>query len=104
APGGGGNPVGGPGPNVGSEVADLTPPPMPDGFSLTGAISHLIAECAPPLYTQGHGHGETVLYGALATPANPEPVFADAVEVGQFPGTVFAYPADPSTTWRMWIK
>jgi hypothetical protein len=85
-------------------VPDLTPPPQPDGFAVDAAISHIFIEHAAPTYTQGHGHMRTVVYGAQVSPALPNPVFSDAIEIAQFTGTVFAYPTNPATTWRLWIK
>ena len=90
--------------------ADLTPPPMPTGFSASAAITNLIVECAAPVYTQGHGHSKARLYGATwqaavdPEPNPPLPVFADAVMLTEFVGTVFSYATNPSTTWHLWLK
>ena len=83
---------------------DLTPPPTPTGFIATPSISHILIEHAAPLYTQGHGHLRTRLYGKTVNPGDPLPVFADAVEVAQFSGTIYAFPSNPATTWHLWIK
>lgn len=93
----------------GSEVAapyepDLTPPPIPDGFTVSAAISHIFIEHAAPLYPQGHGHLRTRVYGATVEAADPLPTFGDAVEITQFSGTVFAHATNPATAWRLWIK
>jgi uncharacterized protein YjbI with pentapeptide repeats len=96
-----------PGPNLPDPeeyVPDLTPPPQPDGFVVDAAISHIFIEHAAPTYTQGHGHMRTVVYGAQVSTELPNPVFNDAIEIAQFTGTVFAYPTNPATTWRLWIK
>lgn len=82
---------------------DLTPPPSPTGFAATGAISHVLIEHSAPTYTQGGGHGRTRVYG-VSYIAGPLPTFSDAVELGQFSGTVWAMPSNPATTWRLWIK
>ncbi len=103
--GGGGGPViGGPGPNVGTEPADLTPPPTPTGFTLSAALSHVFVECDAQTYTVGHGHAQTVLYGKQMNAGDPLPTFADALELAAFPGITYAYPSNPATRWRMWIK
>ena len=83
---------------------DLTPPPTPTGFTLTPGISYVIVEHSDPLFQQGRGYLRTHLYGATRAEGDPAPVFADAVELAQFTGTVFAYATTPSTTWHMWIK
>jgi hypothetical protein len=83
---------------------DLTPPPTPAGLTATAAISHVLIEHAAPVYTQGHGHLRTRLYGKIVNTGDPLPTFADAAEIGQFSGTVYAHPSNPATTWRFWIK
>ena len=83
---------------------DLTPPPTPSGFTATAAISNLIVEHDAPLYTQGHGHLRTRLYGKIVNAGDPLPTFEDAAEIAQFSGTVHAQPTNPATTWRLWIK
>lgn len=101
-PGPGGSLIPGPGAGA-AEEPDLTPPPQPDAFAVTGAISHFLISQAPPFYTQGHGHSRTVVYGAQWV-SGPLPVFADAVELDRFAGTVRAVASNPATTWRLWIK
>ncbi|WP_213956350.1 hypothetical protein [Variovorax sp. dw_954] len=82
---------------------DLTPPPTPTGFVATAGISFIVVECDPQTYTQGHGHAITNLYGAKVGPG-ALPTFANAVLLASFGGTVYAYPTEPNTEWRLWIK
>ena len=89
---------------VPTEEIDLTPPPTPTGFAVDSAISHVFIEHDEPLYRQGHGHKQTRVYGINPTEDKPNPVFADAIELGQFAGQVWAMPSNPSTTWHLWIK
>jgi hypothetical protein len=97
-------PVAGPGEVVEPVYeADLTPPPTPTGFYGSAGISTLFVGHAAPTYTQGHGHSRTVLYGATWT-SGPVPVFANAVPIAEFQGTVYAYSTNPSTTWHLWVK
>ena len=101
--GGGVPPVGGAGSAVaGAYEPDLTPPPMPTGFAATAAISNLLLACDAPTYTQGHGHAKSKLYGATWT-AGPLPVFADAVVITEFQGTVASHATNPATTWHLWL-
>jgi len=93
-------PVVGPGPGPGGSG----PPPTPTGLTLTGAVSHIIIECDPQRYTQGGGHARTRVYGIPVPAGGPEPTFADAVEICDFDGTVFAYASNPSQNWRIWIR
>ena len=81
---------------------DLTPPPSPGTFTATAAISHILVECDAPTYTQGHGHAKARLYGATWI-SGALPVFANAVLLTEFQGTVFAYATNPSTIWRLWL-
>ncbi len=83
---------------------DLTPPPTPTGFAVTAGLTYVFVEHDPPLFAQGRGYLRTRLYGAIRTPGAAAPTFADAVEIAQFTGTVYAYPTNPSTTWHLWIK
>jgi hypothetical protein len=85
-------------------VPDLTPPPTPTGLTVTASISHVFVEHDDPTYTAGHGHLRTHLYGAIRATGAPAPVFADADELAQFSGAVYALPANPATTWHLWIK
>lgn len=101
---GSGSPIGGAGPEAGGAyVPDLTPPPIPSGFTATAAISSLLVECSPQTYTQGHGHAKSVLYGATWS-AGALPVFSDAVMLTEFSGTVASHATNPSTTWHLWLK
>lgn len=94
-----------PGPGVvDTYEPDLTPPPTPSGFKATAGISNLIIEHDAPIYTQGHGHLRTRLYGKIVNTGDPLPTFADAAEIAQFSGAVYAHPSNPATTWRLWIK
>lgn len=92
--------------NPGDEYEpDLTPPPTPTGFSVSAGISYVFAQCDSQVYTAGHGHAVSVLYGAKrASPAAPAPLFSDAVPLSTFPGVVEAYPTDPNTIWHLWLK
>ena len=56
-----------------------------------------------PTYTQGHGHGVSVVYGAK-WPSGSPPTFSSAVELFQFEGPFAAYPSDTGTRWCIWIK
>jgi len=83
---------------------DLTPPPTPGNMTVTASISHVMIEHEAPLYRQGHGHLRTRVYGKVVNAGDPLPTFADAAEIGQFSGTIYAQPSNPATTWRLWIK
>ena len=104
--GGTGSPVAGPGPAVNvADEPDLTPPPTPEGFAVSAAISNIFIEHSAPLYPQGHGHARTIVYGAT-WPGVPAalPTFGTAIKITEFTGTVFARPTNPATTWHLWIK
>lgn len=86
------------------DPTDLTPPPVPTGFTATAGISYFFVEHANPTYQVGGGHLRTRLYGATRAAGAPAPVFADAVEIAQFTGVIYAHPTEPATTWHLWIK
>ena len=94
--GGGGNPLLPPPP---SDEPDLTPPPTPTGFTASAAISNIVVQTDSPVYTQGHGHQKSRLYGSTLA----SPVFADAVLLTEFPGNIGSYATNPATTWHLWI-
>lgn len=98
-------PIAGPGSAIGGADVyepDLTPPPTPSGFAATAAISNLLVECDPQTYTQGHGHAKSRLYGATWI-SGELPVFADAVVINEFSGTVASHATNPATTWHLWL-
>jgi hypothetical protein len=102
---GGGVPLLEPGDAVAQgDEPDLTPPPTPTGFAVSAAISHVFIEHDEPAYRVGHGHLRTRLYGVTHTAGQPMPTFNDAVELGQFSGTIWAMASNPATIWRLWIK
>ncbi len=96
-------PVGPPGADGGAVTPDLTPPPTPTGLTVTAGISYLYIHCDTPVYTQGHGHDRTVVYGAKWLTGSA-PTFTNAVELFQFQGTFASYPSEPATRWCIWIK
>ena len=100
-PGAGGGLVPG---GAGEYQPDLTPPPTPTGFVANSAISNIVIEHDAPAYTQGHGHGMTVVYGVIHQPDSQLPTFDQAVELMRFGGIVASYSTNPATKWRLWIK
>ncbi len=51
---------------------------------------------------RGHGHAKSRLYGATWI-SGELPVFANAVLLSEFQGTVASYATNPATTWRLWL-
>ncbi len=97
----------GPGaPGTGGPAPDLTPPPTPTGLAVDAAISNLIVQWPAPTYTVGRGHGQTNIYGVVWLDGAPEPVFADARLIDNAVGglTIKAFPTNPGTRWKIWIK
>ncbi len=92
------------GPTAKPYVVDLTPPPTPTGIVLSAAISHLLIQTDDPLFTQGNGYSRTNVYGVkVADAADTSKVFADAVLLTQFTGSVGSYSSDPAQGWRIWL-
>lgn len=97
-------PQGPPGLPGGVYTPDTTPPPTPDGLAVSAGIGSIYIECHVPVYTQGHGHDLTVVYGAKWPVGDTEPTFSGAVELMRFQGTFTSYSSDPNTRWCIWIK
>lgn len=98
------NPIGGAGPAIADAYEpDLTPPPTPTGFTATAAISNVLVESGAQLYTMGHGHSKSILYGKEWV-SGPLPIFTDAQVLTEFQGTVASYATNPATTWHLWLK
>ena len=93
-----------PGSAITQSPTDLTPPPTPTNFIATAGISTFLAQHDTPAYTQGGGHLRTHLYGKIRNAGDPVPVFADAEEIAQFTGAVYAHSTNPATTWHLWAK
>ena len=83
---------------------DLSPPPTPTGFKVDASITSVFIEHDVPIYTQGHGHLRTHVYGIARSAGEQPPVFADASPVMQFTGSIGSFSTNPSTTWHLWIK
>lgn len=84
----------------GSSAPDLTPPPMPTGFSAIAGVTQIMFELDAAVYTQGHGPARTRIYAA--PDATPAPTFADAVLYTDFFGNVGVAPFDPAKSLRLW--
>lgn len=96
-------PPGPPGAPGGTYTPDLTAPPTAAGLVVTAGLSYLYIEHDTPVYTQGHGHDRTIVYGAK-WPSGIAPTFTDAVPLCEFQGDFGAYPTDTGTRWCVWIK
>ncbi|HRI97192.1 MAG TPA: DUF1983 domain-containing protein [Nocardioides sp.] len=61
-----------------------------------------------PIYTEGHGHFATRIYGAVRLIGETEPTFGDPrtklIDTAVGPITFHAYATGPSKTWHLWIK
>lgn len=95
--------VGGPG-NAGSTRPDLTPPPTPEHLVASSGFANIFVEWDAPIYTTGHGHKQTNIYGAKFQTGGA-PTFTDAVRIGEAfdARTIYAFPSDLGTNWAIWI-
>lgn len=89
---------------VGGSSAVGDNPPTPTGFTGYPGVGYFAVQHNPPIYSNGGGHMETVLYGKAKGLIDPIPTFADAVELAHFTGNYLSVPADPATEWHLWIK
>ena len=99
-------PPGAPGAPAPVIVPDLTPPPTPTGLALTSGFANLYIEWTAPVYTQGHGHRKTNIYGRKYAIPGPLPTFTDAVRIGEAfdARTIYAHPTELGTNWAIWLK
>jgi hypothetical protein len=85
-------------------VVDLTPPPTPTGLAASVSAVQVQVVVDPAVYTVGHGHGKTIVYGAYYSGVGPQPVFGDAIPIGEFTGQVASFPVEPGLQIRLWAK
>lgn len=94
-------------PGAQTEEPDLTPPPNVTGLAITAGLGHVIVQWDNPIYTQGHGHGQTNLYAVKKLSSDPSlPTFADAALTFEATGalTIAALPSDLGIRWHVWAK
>lgn len=107
--GGGGGVIGtgggvtGPGGGGTSTGPDMTAPPMPSGVSVSSSFTTVFIETDPASFTQGHGYGRTIVYGAKYPGTGPLPTFSDAVVVHEFVGEVGSFSTELGTQWHVWV-
>ena len=89
----------------GTVAPDLTPPPTPEGLALASGFANLFIEWDAPVYTQGHGHKKTNIFGAKYAIPGALPTFTDAVRLGEAwdSRTLYAHPTELGTNWAIWI-
>lgn len=96
---------GGSGSSGGSTTPDPTPPPTPTGTAVLAGFSYIYISHDTPVYTQGHGHAKTRVFGAKWPTSDPTPpTFVEAVQLFEFQGDFGAYPTDTGTRWCIWTK
>lgn len=85
-------------------TADLTTPPIPDGFNAIPSFSNVLISHNVPVFTIGHGYKLTKVYGAISQADTINlPTFVDAKILDSFIGTVGAYSTTPGLRWHFWI-
>ena len=101
--GGTSRPIAGPGPAVVYEV-DLSPPPAPEGLAAKTSGKSIQVTINPQTYTQGHGPGKVIVFGAKYLAADPLPTYSGSAVLAEFTGDVFAFPVDNGSLYRIWAK
>lgn len=101
--GGTSRPVAGPGPAVVYAV-DLSPPPAPEGLAAKTSGKSIQVTINPQTYTQGHGPGKVIVFGAKYLAADPLPTYSGSAVLAEFTGDVFAFPVDNGSLYRIWAK
>lgn len=85
---------------------DFTPPPDVTGLTAAAGFSRVVVQWNAATYSQGHGHGQTILYVALRSIGDPLPVFADAARIYDAPGplTIATLSVELNTRVHVWAK
>jgi hypothetical protein len=82
-------------------VRDVTPPPTPSNITIiTGLSTVFINTTGDQAYTEGHGHQDTIVYGAVGA----TPIFSDAVEIQRFKGTSTTIASSLGRALKLWFK
>jgi len=82
-------------------IVDITPPPTPSNIGVTVGVSTVFIKLnIQPLYSVGHGHRLTRVYGAVGL----NKVFTDASIMYEFTGTFGAMPRNINETVSLWFK
>jgi hypothetical protein len=85
---------------------DLTPPPSPTGLAVAPGIAFINITIDAPTYTQGHGNGRTLIYGAIWVTGAAEPTFADTrtklIDSMPSTDTICSHATEPNTRWCIW--
>lgn len=106
--GGGGTTIvvpGGPAPAPSpSDPPDPTPPPTPTGVLVDAGLNFVFIKTDAPVFTEGHGYGRTIVYGAKYSGSGPLPTFGAAVVQHEFVGQVGDFSSEPKTQWHIWVK
>jgi hypothetical protein len=104
SPGGGAIPINPGGGSASNIKPDLTPPPTPTNFKVTGGLANIFFETDPPTFAMGHGYFVTNIYGAQQQPGQPPPTFDKAEQIYSFTGDVGSWATTPNTLWFLWAK
>lgn len=84
---------------------DLTPPPAPTGVTATALMTTAQVDWDVPAYTEGRGHGHSIISVAKVVQGQPAPTFADAKSVATAQASPASIPVElGGATYRLWVQ
>ncbi|WP_054073917.1 host specificity factor TipJ family phage tail protein [Comamonas testosteroni] len=82
---------------------DPTPPPAPTNLDAVAALASVMVTYGVPMYTEGHGHGRTIIYAAQVLPG-VVPSLDAAQQVAEAYAGPVSFSSEPATTWMIWAR
>lgn len=82
---------------------DLTPPPAPTNLDAVAALASVMVTYGVPMYTEGHGHGRTIIYAAKVL-SGVVPGLDDAQQVAEAYAGPVSFSSEPATAWMIWAR
>lgn len=84
---------------------DLTPPPAPTGVTATALMTTAQVDWDVPAYTEGHGHGHSIISVAKIVQGQTAPTFADAKSVATAQASPASIPVElGGAAYRLWVQ
>ena len=84
---------------------DLTPPPAPTGVTAAALMTTAQVDWDVPAYTEGHGHGHSIISVAKIVQGQPAPTFADAKSVATAQASPASIPVElGGAAYRLWVQ
>lgn len=87
------------------QAPDLTPPPAPTGVTATALMTTAQVGWDAPTYTEGHGHGHSIISVAKVAQGHVAPAFAASKSVATERASPASIPVElGGATYRLWVQ